>query len=71
MRRNSIARGPTEIKFEVRVAARKGRSKPFDNYDSLGRAKRAALKLTEAGIPAAVVQVTRKIVWHHASQTKR
>jgi hypothetical protein len=60
------SRGPTEIFFEVRVSSsRRGKSKLFDTYDTLGRAKRVALRLTEAGVPAAIVRVTRKIVWHH------
>jgi hypothetical protein len=68
-RKRRIGRGgPTEIKFEVRVASRKGQSKLFDTYDSLGRAKRVATRLTEAGVPAAIVKVARKIVWHHASR---
>lgn len=67
-RRASNRGGPTDIKFEVRVASRKGQSKLFDTYDSIGRAKRVAARLTEAGVPAAIVKVARKIVWHHASR---
>jgi len=38
----------------------------FDAYPSLAKAKRVATRLLGEGVPSGIMQVKRKIIWHHS-----
>lgn len=58
-------RSPTETTYEVRLISKRG-TRLFDAYPSLAKAKRVATRLLGEGVPSGIMQVKRKIIWHHS-----